>query len=724
MNVLSFLSILAAAFFAFLAGKVALGGLGLPLNRRFFVPVALLAGFSLSQAFFFDAPDARAAWPWHVAGSACWGGVVAFHLWLVLGLCLPRPPSPGWLLPILLPAAVLVGRIATFPPGESIGIVQTPAGWARDFSAVPLWGGAVALAVAAYAVPALVVLAWWWRRAPLRRQRRQAAWILGGGLATTLLNVAAATWHPLHLAPVHPHVPHLLATFWVVGYAVAIRRHRLMAVTPSQAAEAILGGMQDLVLLLDGAGRILQASERSMGLLGIPPHELVGRGVDTLARDPGPVRAAVKEFRGRAAPGRGIEAVLATREGGEVPVLLSGSAVADRDGDPIGVALVVQDQRPMRELLKNERIESIGMLAGGIAHDFNNLLTAISGFVNLARMDAGDPESVRRRLAEASRACDRAQGLTRQLLTFSRGGAPILRATSLAEVARESASFVGAGSSARIEVDTAPGLWLAEADAGQMGQVVHNLVLNAVQAMPGGGVVRLRASNVPAGQPGVDGAPQPEDRVRLEVADEGVGIPAERLSRIFEPFFTTKPDGNGLGLAAVHSIVRRHGGGIAIESRVGRGTTVRIDLPRSRRASPQVPAASPDVRPSSGRVLLMDDQPGVLQVADEMLRRIGCQVTPCADGESAVRVHRQALQEGRPFDLALLDLTMPGGPGGIEVLQRLRQAQPGLKAIVSSGYAADAVMADYRNRGFDAVLPKPYDLPRLKEVLDALLPQP
>lgn len=721
MSVLVLLSILVAAFCGVVAWMVARRGLATPLSRMLFPPVVLVLAFNLSQAAFFSAANPEEAWRLHVVGSTCWAIVMPLQLWLVLGLTRRSPLSRWWLVLLSVPAVVIAVRLATFPVNEGVVVVNTPLGWSRDFSGVPFWAWMVIGAVAGYAMVSLVILFRWWRRASSRRERRQAGWILWSGVAASLATGGFVAAYTMLRTPTIPQIPHLFAAIWVGGYAVAIRRYRLIPVSSSQAVGAILAGIQDLVLLLDEQGRILEANPRSSGLLGFEAKALVGRNVESLARDPAEMEETVRLFLGRSAPEQDFETTWVTAEGLEIPVLVNGAAVLDREGDRVGVVVVVQDLRPMRESLKAERVESVGTLAGGIAHDFNNLLTAVSGFVSLAQMDAGDSRKVTALLAEASRACERAQGLTRQLLTFSRGGAPIRRATPLTDIVRESATFVGVGSNVRIDVESPPDLWLADADPGQVGQVVHNLVLNAVQAMPDGGTVRLSMTNVAAGEPGMDGSPVPADRVRLTVRDQGAGIPPDCIGRVFDPFFTTKKNGTGLGLATVFSIVRRHGGDIHIDSQVGRGTVVRIDLPRSRRPTRDQPAVAGKDWKTAGRILVMDDQLGVLRVAEEMLSRLGFEVVSCTDGEAALGAHQAALDAGRPFDAVILDLTIPGGMGGAEVIGVLRSLQPDLKAVVSSGYAPDAVMADYRERGFDAVLPKPYSMERLQGVLWRIL---
>jgi CheY-like chemotaxis protein len=287
----------------------------------------------------------------------------------------------------------------------------------------------------------------------------------------------------------------------------------------------------------------------------------------------------------------------------------------------------------------------------------------------------------------------------------------------LHEIVREAAAFGTSGSRVLVEFDFPKDLWRVDGDEGQISQVIHNLVLNAVQAMPRGGTMRIRAWNIAKGVPGIGGGQTSAARVRLEMSDEGEGIPAEHLSRVFDPFFSTKPSGSGLGLATSHSIVRRHGGDITIESARGKGTTVRLELPRSTRPTADLPKVSAGTAVGSGRVLLMDDQLAVRRVAEEMLRRMGYSVVACADGREAVQIHRSAMDAGQPFDLVILDLTVPGGLGGAEALEAIRQVDPSLTAIVSSGFASDGVMAEYREHGFDAALPKPYTPDKLAEVI-------
>jgi CheY-like chemotaxis protein len=369
--------------------------------------------------------------------------------------------------------------------------------------------------------------------------------------------------------------------------------------------------------------------------------------------------------------------------------------------------LDITDRRRLEdELLNARKLDSLGVLAGGIAHDFNNLLTGILANISLARHEIGDSAVVGELLAEAEAAAQRSKALTQQLLTFSKGGAPLKKVISLREVVLEAASFAVRGSAVRPVYSWASELWAVEADPGQLGQVVQNLVLNAVQAMPAGGTVEVACANV---ELAAGSAPLPPGRyVRVSVRDQGIGIPPEHVSRIFDPYFSTKQGGTGLGLATVYSIVKRHGGHVGVSSRLGEGTTFDIHLPAAARAIDAV--VDVDVEPPRGygRVLVMDDEPLVRRAAESILRHLGYDVIAVADGAEALVKVREAREDGSPIDVAVLDLTVPGGVGGADAVEAIHDLDPELAAVVSSGYSSDPVMASYRTHGFIGVAAKPY----------------
>ncbi len=393
----------------------------------------------------------------------------------------------------------------------------------------------------------------------------------------------------------------------------------------------------------------------------------------------------------------------------------------DRDGAFTGVMSLASDvsERERREEIqaRAQRLESLAVLAGGIAHDFNNLLTGILANVSLAQTDHPQAPIMLEILGETEAAARRAQTLTRQLLTFSRGGAPMKSLLDLAGVVGEAATFVARGATAVVRVEAAEGLWPVEADAGQIGQVVQNLVLNALEAMPAGGAVEVDLANV---EPGPAGTP-PAASVRLRVADRGPGIPADQLPHIFDPFVSTKARGSGLGLAVVHSIVARHGGHVEVRSTVGEGTTFDVFLP----ARPGV-SARPVMGPleparARGRILVMDDEEVVRRAAERVLTGMGCEVALAADGAEALETWTAWRERGSPFDVVVVDLTVPGALGGVETLERLRSLDPAVKVVVSSGYSTSPVMADFRERGFAAAIPKPWDADEVRRVVAELI---
>ncbi|MEW6751028.1 MAG: GAF domain-containing protein [Candidatus Latescibacterota bacterium] len=419
--------------------------------------------------------------------------------------------------------------------------------------------------------------------------------------------------------------------------------------------------------------------------------------------------------------------VLVRRDGVERSIADSGAPIRDRDGRIIGVVLVFRDVTAQRrleaELLRTEKLESLGVLAGGIAHDFNNILTSIIGTVSLARMDLKPTDALLGPMTQVEQAAWRATQLTQQLLTFARGGAPVRRTASLPQLIEASASFALSGTNVRCEYAIDQGLWPADVDTGQVSQVIQNLVINAHQAMPGGGRLRIGARNL-ALQAG-SSLPLKEGRyVEIEVADEGVGIPPKHLQRIFEPYFSTKRRGSGLGLATAHSIIANHEGHIAVESRMGVGTTFRIYLPARPEATPPRVGDSAAPAAGHGRILLVDDDEALLVAARCMLQHLGYQVVCAGDGAEGLSLYLEARAAGEPFAAVILDLTIPGGMGGKETVTRLLAADSRVKAVVSSGYSHDPVMSDYRRYGFSGVVAKPYDVSELGRVLREVLAAP
>jgi PAS domain S-box-containing protein len=381
---------------------------------------------------------------------------------------------------------------------------------------------------------------------------------------------------------------------------------------------------------------------------------------------------------------------------------------------------IADRERMEQELVKAQKLESLGVLAGGIAHDFNNLLTAILGNISLAQLDTGPDHPAYAELGRADRAALRAQELTQQLLTFSRGGAPVKKTASIADLVRETAEFALRGGRVRCDFDLPEGLRLTDIDTGQMSQVIHNLIINADHAMPDGGTLFVRGENVDLPAPGEPPAPDGK-YVKISIRDTGMGIPAEHLPRIFDPYFTTKQRGSGLGLATSYSIVNKHNGRITVQSELGKGTTFSLYLPASSAPSHVVIEEREQPAIGTGRILIMDDEEGVRETAGSILGRLGYTFVQSEDGASAIEHYQQARDAGDGFDLVIMDLTIPGGMGGREAFERLKQIDPAVCAIVSSGYSNDLVMAEYEKHGFCGVVSKPYRIRDLGQAVQKAL---
>ncbi len=373
---------------------------------------------------------------------------------------------------------------------------------------------------------------------------------------------------------------------------------------------------------------------------------------------------------------------------------------------------VTEARRQEEDRRRLARIETLGLVAGGIAHDFNNILTAALGYVELGLMHAKGVQRAEMALENAVVAIDQARKLTAQLLTFARGGEPVRRILSLADLVRETASFALRGSNVVCRFDQPSEPWPVEADEGQIGQVFHNLVLNARQAMSDGGEMRIQVRNVPD-DAFVPGTQSSGPFVSVSIIDRGGGIPDAIRERVFEPYFTTKADGRGLGLATAYRIVQRHGGLLSLDVDPGVGCSFTVLLPARPGASPEVSEPVVASAIGSGRVLVMDDQPAILGMLRQVLAHAGYEVVGVRDGEEAVAALNEAIRSGRRIDLAVLDLTVPGGMGGRQALKLLRLQVPDLPVIVSSGYSDDPILARFQDEGFDGACAKPYRMDRL-----------
>ncbi len=387
----------------------------------------------------------------------------------------------------------------------------------------------------------------------------------------------------------------------------------------------------------------------------------------------------------------------------------------------LGIGRDISDQLKLaEERQKTQRLESLGIFAGGIAHDFNNLLTGILGNISLAKTMVEPGSNIHGILSNSENASNKASGLTHQLLTFSRGGAPVRENLSINEILRQSADFVLSGSNVNASYDIPSDIWTVNADKGQISQVIQNITINANQSMPDGGEVLIKAGNTEIDR-STTMQLNPGRYVRIEISDSGTGISVDHISKIFDPFYSTKKDGSGLGLTTAFSIIRKHDGNIIVKSRCGTGTTFIIHLPAS---TDKVLTNDDDKFYSEtheGRILIMDDKDIVRTTISSMLEHLGYEIESAINGDEAIEKYLGAIRNGEPFKLVILDLTVPGGKGGKETIEELRKIDPDIKAIVSSGYSTDPVMAHYRKYGFAGVIKKPYTLAKIESSIRELL---
>jgi len=495
------------------------------------------------------------------------------------------------------------------------------------------------------------------------------------------------------------------------------RRAEMGLAADKERLVVTLRSIQDGVVSTDREERVVLMNPAAEVLLGISLAEARGRSIEdvfaqgsTKALDDFGSLKELVQLRDPAGRVRSVRVSVA-------PVLQHGQLL----GGVYALRDVTDERLAEQERTRASKLESVGLLAGGIAHDFNNLLAAILGNLSVARHYAGSEPELDEILDDIEVGARRATGLTRQLLTFSKGGAPMKSVGSIDEVVREAVDFGMRGSNVRHDyaIDDTP--YLLEFDRGQIQQVLQNLVINACQAMPDGGSLQVTVRNELRLPTSLGRKPGPW--VRVSLADDGVGIPPADQGRIFDPYFTTKSEGTGLGLATAYAIVRKHGGYMTVESEPGEGSTFHLYLPAIEAVPAWGDASSSSLPPRfAGRVLVMDDEPALRQVAQRLLDMLGVDVETCEGGEAAVSAYKEALEGGEPFDAVLLDLTIPGGMGGRETVIRLLDLDSGAVCIATSGYSTDPVLARFDEYGFRGRLAKPYDLAELADALMGLVP--
>jgi len=489
----------------------------------------------------------------------------------------------------------------------------------------------------------------------------------------------------------------------------------------------IIETMPSLLVITDKQGKNIYVSPNTKEITGYSSNELEDKFIWWVHEDYTDRAKKVfdKSFKEHT-DGRNFEYKAVKKDGKIWYASSSWEPIIDEKGDFQGMILQtidISDKKIMEEeIAKAQKLESIGILAGGIAHDFNNFLTGIIGNISLAKLKMDPKNEIYEILTESEKAAHSAKSLTHQLLTFSKGGVPIKEETDIKDLIKESAKFAIVGSNVNCEFDLQENLWKVVIDISQMNQVINNIILNAIDAIPAEGTITVKAENCKIEERAK--IPLKKGKyVKITFKDTGVGIPIENIHKIFDPFFTTKQNGSGLGLATVFSIIKKHKGFIYTESEIGKGTSFHIYLPASidGEKEKKQKEEKEKISKSSGKVLIMDDKPFIRKSAERALNLFGYDVSEAEDGEEALILYKEAIDEGKPYDVVILDLTIPGAMGGLRTLNALRKIDPNVRAIVSSGYSEDPVMSEHEKFGFNAIIKKPYEYKELAETVKKLI---
>lgn len=817
----------------------------IPLRLSFSLLCLLLSLWALGTALYTSASTAQEAHRWFrlfaFSGFFAPGAFFVFSM-LFAGL----EPRPAKFFVPFLPGLFVFLAQEIDPFSVISGVTSVRWGWHVVY-ADTFWYLMTMLNLSLLPVFGVTLIGWTAFRSSSQRRRKQARVVFLFFLPAFGASLVSGIFFPLLGIQTLPPLSPSFMVFLVIGLAVALFRYGMLDLTPATAADRILSGVMDAVLLVDPDGGVLHSNlpgGTRMGLLtAFIPEAVEGfswldravgsrSGGDTaFAFVPGgPVSASLSvrhvhswdgeisgfvvvahdlsterklqtesalsaqraaalksaesrlsqmfrmspagmvvldietrmilainptacalfgldpeqvprkilsdlgleleggnfsEFLKRVSHGESLQARELRLKRADGALVVCAFAATPFDFDGIAAALIsILDVSELdmlrRELFKAQKMESIGVMAGGIAHDFNNILTTIMGNISLARMSADDAQEVSIALISAETACKRARDLSRQLLLFARGGEASPAPISAFEAAVESVRFALSGSAIAASFSTDPDLPTVFADKTQIGQVFANLAINAVQAMPNGGTLRVRAYSIVVDDfrslpVKIQGAITPGTYVCVEIADTGEGIPQEHLSRIFDPYMTTKRKGTGLGLAISYSLVKRHGGAIGVESTLGLGSVFAVYLPA---VSAEAVATSEEaLRSGKGTVLVMDDDFSIRTMTERLLERLGFEATTAATGEEAIAYFKEARDRASPYSAILLDLTVIGGMGGVDAASVIRTLDPKVPIFLTTGYDEGPALQDYAAYGFDGVIHKPYSPEELSTYL-------
>jgi len=497
-----------------------------------------------------------------------------------------------------------------------------------------------------------------------------------------------------------------------------------------QQALGLLEEMEEIYFEIDLQGNITCFNPFLYRFLKYSEEELKGAKLRTLMDSDAAERIEkiLQNVHITGVQAKCIEFELIQKDGTKCWFETSAAPIKDSSGVIVGFRGIGRDISSRKnietEIIRSLKVESVGILAGGIAHDFNNLLSVMLGYISIARTMINPDEEAALMLKKAEKAGFQATELTKRLITFSRGDAPWRKLTFLAPLLKRAADFSLVGKEVRFSYVIPEDLWPVNIDDGQIWQVIRNLVMNAGEAMPTGGIITVTAENVNIDE--FSNLPLQEGfYVRWSVADQGTGIPTEHLPRIFDPYFTTKgmgpKQGMGLGLAICFSIVRKHEGFITVDSKPGEGTTFYVYLPALPVKSEEDIEITDDRLIRKHRILVMDDEEDIRDIFSKLLTHLGYDTELTDDGSAAITLFRDARESGHPFSTVILDLTVKNGLGGKLTLKKLLQIEPDLKAIITTSYADDPIVARFRYHGFAAALIKPFTIKELQISLDAVL---
>ena len=492
---------------------------------------------------------------------------------------------------------------------------------------------------------------------------------------------------------------------------------------------AINSAAANAIIVIDSNKKVLHWNPAAEKLFQYTPEEVMDKSITTIIAPPKHQSTLTKISKRFKIPDQGstgsktIELFGYRKDGTEFPVEVSFSAFKSRDQwHTVGIIRDISARKKMeKEVLRAQKFESLGVLASGIAHDFGNLLTAIIGNINLVRELTDPADEKYELLKSADKAALRAKALSQQLLIFSKGGNPVRKTTSIAPLIKDSADFALHGSTISCSIHAPENLWLVDIDAGQIGQVLQDIIINSKEAISGSGAIDIDCRNVTGSD--IPGFPAPGNRnfIKLQIRDTGCGINKRDIAKIFDPYFTTKDNGSGLGLAIAYSILQKHDGHITVQSEPDQGTTFTVFLPASLDQHQKTEEKGERPPGRQYRIMVVDGEEMLLNIAKRILVRLGHECICVKNSIEAIEIYKHLWKTGTPVDGVIVDLTIPGGMGGKETAGAIYDINPEARIIVSSGYSHDPVMVDYDEYGFCAAIAKPFDMAELRDTLDSVM---